>query len=77
MATTKQVQVYNFETVQSRFIKEYLNKRSVEGEKLFAVYPSGLVSGVRCPYLSQQASPSQGNFRSGWPRLRLKFKMRS
>ena len=45
MAASKQVQVYNFETVQSRFLKEYLNKRSVEGEKLFAVYPSGLVSG--------------------------------
>ena len=45
MAATKQVQVYNFETVQSRLLKDHLNKRSSEGEKLFAVYPSGLVSG--------------------------------
>jgi hypothetical protein len=45
MAATKQVQVYNFETVQSRLLKDHLNKRSLEGEKVFAVYPSGLVSG--------------------------------
>lgn len=45
MAATKQVQVYNFETVQSRLLKDHLNKRALEGEKLFAVYPSGLVSG--------------------------------
>ena len=45
MAATKQVQIFNFETVQSRLLKDHLNKRSLEGEKVFAVYPSGLVSG--------------------------------